>query len=74
MRSIYDGDKKPANITTIPLLSLPEEREFTQLYERMQNMSADAVPVKIALLSAQLVLVFRALIRIYHHTQKANRL
>lgn len=72
MRSIYDEDKKPANITTA-LLSLPEEREFTQLYERMQNMSADALPIKIALLSAQLVLLFRALTRIYHHVQKASR-
>lgn len=73
MRSIYDEDKKPANITHVPLLSLPEEREFTQLHERMQNMSADALPIKIALLSAQLVLVFRALTRIYHHAQKASR-
>jgi hypothetical protein len=73
MRSIYERAKKPDADSNVSLLTLPEERDFARLYERIQVMSADALPIKLSLLSAQLVLMFRALTRLYHQVQKASR-
>lgn len=72
MRSIYEHSKKPDADSNVPLHPLPEEQEFAKLHERIQVMTADALPIKISLLSAQLVLLFRALTRLYHQTQKAS--
>lgn len=73
MQSIYEVAKKPDTSNTAPLLSPKEERQFNQLYQRIQVMHADAIHVKFSLLSGQLVLLFHALKRIYDHAQQASR-
>ncbi len=73
MRSIYEHPKQPNADSNVPLRPLPEEQEFAKLHERIQVMTADALPTKISILSAQLVLMFRALTRLYHQAQKASR-